>query len=648
MLLNKNLKFTFLAILLLFIVSNSYGQQFNKKMVQQLIDRSFENRSRIDLDALAVGLTDSLIHAIPSIENNSPTQKATARTSTENITQTESAESEIHAAINPSDTNNIIVSAMRLGAPSGGGLGGGLGLEFELTFPIYYTKDFGKSWQLSDFNGVNQFDLFTIIAGGGDPVIAFDANGTAYFSFLTLRISILELKIVMEINYAISNDGGATWALQAEPIATRAVVNFFDILDFDAENVSQLVDKEWIVCDQSAASNHQNNLYAVYAEIDLVDTSYQIEFRRKLAGNSQFEAPILLTTPEIVFAQFSSIDVDQAGTIHVLFNAAKDTDEVLGLFYMQSTDGGENFTEPKRISDVHIPNISPDQPTSNIVGVEATRMYPCPHLRVDKSGREYDGNIYITWTANGFEKQNTAGLDIFLIKSTDGGANWSNPYQINDDMDPNSNQFFSNLVVDETGKVALGWYDQREGEAGAVTNFYMTYSEDGGTTFRKNFAVSTSPADFSTIGDKNGAFGVGEYTQLVAVNNQALPFWADGRTNDGNLDLYFAYVPLDGSEGLVSGLPEINAIATELTIANPFPNPARGAASITLDLIQRSTIKLQLMDQSGRLLKTISEADYSVGHHLLNIPLANVPSGSYTLFFQTDFGYFTRQLIIEN
>ena len=101
-----------------------------------------------------------------------------------------------------------------------------------------------------------------------------------------------------------------------------------------------------------------------------------------------------MTTPEIVFAQFSSIDVDKDGTIHVLFNAAKDTDEVLGLFYLQSTDGGATFSEPERIGDVHIPNISPDQPTSNIVGVEATRMYPCPHLRVDKSGGEHDGNIY--------------------------------------------------------------------------------------------------------------------------------------------------------------------------------------------------------------------------------------------------------------
>jgi len=647
MLLDTPLKTIFVFLFLLFLVDNSYGQQFDKKMVQQLIDRSFENRSRIDLDALAVGLTDSL-NTIPEIENNPTTPKATARTSANNITQTESAESEIHAAINPSDTNNIIVSAMRLGAPSGGGLGGGLGLEFELTFPIYYTRDFGESWQLSSFNGVNQFDLFTIIAGGGDPVIAFDANGTAYFSFLTFRISILELKIVMEINYAISNDGGANWTLQPEPIATRAVLDFFDIFDFDSENVSQLVDKEWIVCDQSATSSHQNNLYAIYVEIDLVDTAYQIEFRRKLAGNSQFETPILLTTPEIVFAQFSSIDVDQSGTIHVLFNAAKDTDEVLGLFYMQSTDGGESFTEPKRIGDVHIPNISPDQPTSNIVGVDATRMYPCPHLRVDKSGGEHNGNIYITWTANGFEVQNTEGLDIFFLKSTDGGATWSDPYQINDDTDPSSNQFFSNLVVDEAGKVALGWYDQREGEGGAVTNFYMTYSEDGGTTFRKNFAVSTSPADFSTIGDKNGAFGVGEYTQLVAVNNQALPFWADGRTNDGNLDLYFAYVPLDGSEGLVSSLPAINAIATEISIANPFPNPARDVASITLDLQKRSTIKLQLMDQSGRLIKNIGEADYSTGHHLLNIPLAGLPSGNYTLFFQTDFGYFTRPLIVGN
>ena len=54
------------------------------------------------------------------------------------------------------------------------------------------------------------------------------------------------------------------------------------------------------------------------------------------------------------------------------------------------------------------------------------------------------------------------------------------------------------------------------------------------------------------------------------------------------------------------------------------------------------------MDQSGRLVQNISAVDYSPGQHLLTIPLTNLSSGSYTLFFQTDFGYFTRPLIVEN
>jgi len=57
---------------------------------------------------------------------------------------TAEAESELHAAVNPADTNNIIISAMRQDPNS---------FLAPLQFPTYYTKDFGATWQLSEFDG---------------------------------------------------------------------------------------------------------------------------------------------------------------------------------------------------------------------------------------------------------------------------------------------------------------------------------------------------------------------------------------------------------------------------------------------------------------------------------------------------------------
>ncbi len=55
------------------------------------------------------------------------------------VSKSLSAECELHAAINPTYTSNIVVGAM------------GYGGTASLTFPIYYTKDHGRSWKKAIF-----------------------------------------------------------------------------------------------------------------------------------------------------------------------------------------------------------------------------------------------------------------------------------------------------------------------------------------------------------------------------------------------------------------------------------------------------------------------------------------------------------------
>ncbi len=60
---------------------------------------------------------------------------------TENIVNDDAnPQSELHAAINPADTGNIVVSAIQQGAGT-------------LNYPIYYTQDFGNTWRKSSFYG---------------------------------------------------------------------------------------------------------------------------------------------------------------------------------------------------------------------------------------------------------------------------------------------------------------------------------------------------------------------------------------------------------------------------------------------------------------------------------------------------------------
>ena len=59
-------------------------------------------------------------------------------------------ESEVHAVINPYDTNNIVVSPIK---NSGNGL----------SCPVYYTKNFGSSWSKSTFQNSNCNDKLVLL-----------------------------------------------------------------------------------------------------------------------------------------------------------------------------------------------------------------------------------------------------------------------------------------------------------------------------------------------------------------------------------------------------------------------------------------------------------------------------------------------------
>jgi len=83
-------------------------------------------------------------------------------------------ESEIHAAINPKDSSNIIVSFMRQNP---------IDFTNPLEIPLYYTKDFGKSWKQSSFVCQPHIDG-AFISGGGDPIISYDGSGKAYLTWI--------------------------------------------------------------------------------------------------------------------------------------------------------------------------------------------------------------------------------------------------------------------------------------------------------------------------------------------------------------------------------------------------------------------------------------------------------------------------------
>jgi hypothetical protein len=125
-------------------------------------------------------------------------------------------DSEFHVAINPTDSNNIIIATMH---------GGSTG-----DMKVYYTLDQGASWQTSPFTGVHPG-----YQGAGDPVLDFDASGNAYLVNLTISVGFSTV-------ISKSLDGGATWQLETA--------------------ITQLsTDKPWFAIDRSDSSPYKGNIY---------------------------------------------------------------------------------------------------------------------------------------------------------------------------------------------------------------------------------------------------------------------------------------------------------------------------------------------------------------------------------------------------
>ena len=611
----NRLKWTLSGVLLLAAFINLAAQQvFNKQWIYQQGRSVLERKMKAapeELQAIQQQLASPAGVSFRNLENN--------------VSNSEKPESEVHAAINPRDTNNIIIAGMVLDAEN---------LLGALSFPIYYTKDFGDTWELSQFDGVSDLGPFNFILGGGDPVLAFDTDGTAYLSWLTLSVN-LNFTIGIQLHWAISTDGGQSWQRQESFIDSGEVASL--------ENPdSRFVDKEWLATDLSPTP-FRNNLYAAYVEINLADTTYNILVKTKNPDSNEFGEAVDVTPEDIVFSQFASIDVGRDGKVHVLFAGATAQDVAMNLYHCVSEDGGATFSDPVRISSFHLPCFPPGAGgPCDLVGIDSARVYPCPHLRVDKSGGEFDGNLYAVWTADGFQTELTSGVDVYYSYSKDGGLNWANPIVLNNDGLPDSEQFFPSLAVNKEGVLAVSWYDRREDPNNLMTKYYMTYSKDGGLTFENDYPVSTSSSDFSMIGAANANFGIGEYTQILATNGYAIPVWADGRTNDGNIDLYAAFLPL--GEGATTAIPEINVISEKFTLGQPTPNPAVEKTRVELQLKAGSAIQARLFGQKGELVRQNNFGALPAGAHQLDISTYELPAGQYLLRVETDFGFQSRKL----
>ncbi len=403
-------------------------------------------------------------------------------------------------AIDPTDPNHIVGSAVVTARVSDG---------WKISNYTYVSWDGGSTWtSVAMPNPAEKVQ--------GDDAVVIDHAGRVYRTYLGFR-HLRNPGGVFPRNGLFlrsSDDGGLSYDDEAVLIE-----HLNSIIPFE--------DKPYPGVDLSSTSPYRGNVYIAWTRFtrygsDSPEDSSYIFVVRSSDGGRTFSRPFRIEGT-------AGDAVDSDGTVEGAVPAAGPDGTVYmtwsgprGIEFTRSTDGGASW-EPARPILEH--------PGGWDIEIEGLgRANGMPVTAVDISDGPDRGTVYVNWadTRHG-------DADVFLSRSTDGGATWTEPLRVNGDPAGNGrDQFFTWMSVDPLdGSVNLVYYDRRAGDGRGV-HVYLARSEDGGHSF-KEYRISDEPfvpKPDRFFGDYNGISAYGGrvaclWTHYAADANVLRAFVAD-------------------------------------------------------------------------------------------------------------------------
>jgi hypothetical protein len=347
--------------------------------------------------------------------------------------------------------------------------------------------------------GLNWTGDIAPVGGKGDPAAAISNDGRYYIGFVNDNWG---------QSVAVSTDQGNTW--QAYIVAS--IIN--------PNNPNSILDKNHLWVDKSLTSSYANNIYSAWTDFDGPDYG-RIVFSRSTDGGVTWSQGI-----NISYA--SAGDFDHGVNIHsgpngevyavwAIYDSSPADESAIG--FASSSDGGSTFNSSQRI----VNGVSGIRNTG-LIG-KTIRVNSFPSMAVDNSFGPNRGTIYVVWANRG----PLDDVDIYLVKSTNGGASWSGPTKINTSTPGAGKQhFFSWITCDQvTGKLHVIYYDDRNT---SITDCetWVSSSFDGGSTWDD---YKVSDVSFTPHGIIGNYFG--DYLGVTANDDIIYPVWTDNRTPPG-------------------------------------------------------------------------------------------------------------------
>jgi len=331
---------------------------------------------------------------------------------------------------------------------------------------IFYSNDSGISWTKA---------AAPIPKEALNPALAVGNKGD-FFSFFSSS---------GKIHCFASHDGGRTWV----------------------EEGSVSVDPNKVNRKLEAGVDEKGNLYLTAVQFDAYPSqdkacTSRVLFSRSSSGK-KWSLPVQLAqsqgncedgddTPSA-----SALQISHDGKVFSSWSFQ-------GRLYLdRSFDGGSMWLS----NDISVGS-HPGGKDFKIPGVD--HYEGMPRLLVDRSKSQYYGSLYIAWED---QRNGSDDTDIWFIRSSNFGDNWTVPLRINDD-EPGSQQYASALSMDySTGILYMAYLDRRDHD-GNETDTYVAFSMDGGSSFK---SVKVNDASFLPTSNAGRALSLAVSKGVISV-----------------------------------------------------------------------------------------------------------------------------------
>lgn len=361
------------------------------------------------------------------------------------------------------------------------------------------------------------------------PDVAFDSAGSLYLSFVTLKGAGNTPNAAW---LSSSADGGRTLSV---PVRVAGPLTFQVRLSAHPSTVGQLY-LSWLQADETAP----------YA---LPTTGHPILVARSDDGGASWSEPVRVSPPARSRVVAPSTAIGPDGEVYLAYLDLGDDrldyagahggrggppyDGTWSLVVARSGDGGRTWQET--VADDGL------VPTERFI----VFLPPSPSVAVSPK----DGRVHVA-----FHDGRLGDADVWLWRSTDGGATFADPRRVNDnDEGDGTAQYLAKVAAAPSGRVDVVYYDRRADPTNLLNQVSLQSSTDGGRNFGPRLRLSDAPFDSRIgYGGERDLPDLGSRLALASTDRRVLAVWSDtraGTTVSQKQDLALAVADVPRSSG---------------------------------------------------------------------------------------------------